>query len=1095
MRELRVEDALMYLDQVKMEFGDRPHIYNEFLDIMKTFKSQAIDTPGVIRRVASLFHGNKRLVLGFNTFLPEGYRIELPLDGSLWPVYREPGRTGVISIAPLEGVVTAAGGGGARPSPSLSSQPPRRGGPPPPLPPGAMAGRGGFAQGRMGAQGGGSPQGGGGGTAGKGMGRVGSLLGPSPPGPRPMVGDATAGQLPSLASTGSAKAAAAAAGGTADDDAQPIEFDHAINYVTTIKRRFASNPEIYRKFLEILHTYQKEQRGIKEVLDEVSLLFADHADLLKEFTYFLPDAVQAQAKAQLDVAAKKAEDRAKLRELAARNSQQSEDGYQQQGIVTTPGGRSHATLPPPPPSGSSVYSPSPPRAEPIVPSHIPRVPFGATKGRSKDREREISRGAVHGDVSFGAVRPPRRNELTPAQAAHFLGRPMTIPQAPLQPMTSESLFFEHVKQHFHRCDLFPDKPIMNRKQTPYTEFVKCLHLFGAGILNKDELIQLLRGLFIQGSTPKNSTNATYAGATHAAMALLSEIEKVLVGRGPFAMQELNKKMRSKYGGHPLRAYDLGETSVKITPSYRTYPSDYVFQKFSGSGGETENEVLNFECFCTAQDWSVEHSGEKYFKRLEEYDGIKARCNLHEEILARAEVEMHEVDMAIERNASVMRALEPVAEEATQLREQEENDEQPIGRLQYKLRSRALNSIHIGAIARIYGESGEEVLQHLLCNPLVVAPIVFNRLKEKNEEWRKVKTEMNKEWKKTIAEHIGGILDAKTFSYKREIEKVFSKDRLVEDCVKAKFFAKQPSKIKRHPSTNMILPDFHIFNPDSEHGLFQPHISVLVSKSMPHEQANSLLIAYFSRDAKYSSDLESFTKVWSEFISSWFELPSQESPVETNGVVSSTDTLTPGRRVRTSVGVGQIISLADHNKYLVKFSFGVGYVVRSAVNHVFDENDTDMDTSAEENTTDVTQLMTDDIQILFGTEKMYLFIRLYILLVTMLYQAKRIADCKGADTFTELVSVLNELLKGKMTPKAFEDNCIKTFVNDAYSFVAIPPLVEKFADASVKMVKEDCLESLYQCSQLKLKVSVETYFLLSVDIRFPFLKCALSTRSN
>ncbi|KAL7435268.1 hypothetical protein ACHAXH_008274 [Discostella pseudostelligera] len=193
MRELRVEDALMYLDQVKMEFGDRPHIYNEFLDIMKTFKSQTIDTPGVIRRVASLFHGNKRLVLGFNTFLPEGYRIELPLDGSAWPVYREPGRSGV----------------GA---------------------------------------------------------------------------------------------------------AQPIEFDHAINYVTTIKRRFASHPEIYRKFLEILHTYQKEQRGIKEVLDEVSLLFADHADLLKEFTYFLPDAVQSQAKAQLDVAAKKAEDRARARE-------------------------------------------------------------------------------------------------------------------------------------------------------------------------------------------------------------------------------------------------------------------------------------------------------------------------------------------------------------------------------------------------------------------------------------------------------------------------------------------------------------------------------------------------------------------------------------------------------------------------------------------------------------------------------------------------------------------------------------------------------------------------------------------------------------
>ena len=81
---------------------------------------------------------------------------------------------------------------------------------------------------------------------------------------------------------------------------QPVEFDHAINYVTTIKKRFAAHPEIYRKFLEILHTYQKEQRGIKEVLDEVSVLFADHADLLKEFTYFLPDAVQEVAKKQLN---------------------------------------------------------------------------------------------------------------------------------------------------------------------------------------------------------------------------------------------------------------------------------------------------------------------------------------------------------------------------------------------------------------------------------------------------------------------------------------------------------------------------------------------------------------------------------------------------------------------------------------------------------------------------------------------------------------------------------------------------------------------------------------------------------------------------
>lgn len=61
---------------------------------MKDFKSQAypqshpppsesradqcssIDTPGVIERVSNLFNGHPTLIQGFNTFLPQGYRIE-----------------------------------------------------------------------------------------------------------------------------------------------------------------------------------------------------------------------------------------------------------------------------------------------------------------------------------------------------------------------------------------------------------------------------------------------------------------------------------------------------------------------------------------------------------------------------------------------------------------------------------------------------------------------------------------------------------------------------------------------------------------------------------------------------------------------------------------------------------------------------------------------------------------------------------------------------------------------------------------------------------------------------------------------------------
>ena len=81
---------------------------------------------------------------------------------------------------------------------------------------------------------------------------------------------------------------------------QPGDFNRAINYVTRIKKRFSNNVETYKAFLDILHTYQKEQKSIKEVLDQVSVLFKDHTDLLTDFAYFLPDAVREKAKQEIN---------------------------------------------------------------------------------------------------------------------------------------------------------------------------------------------------------------------------------------------------------------------------------------------------------------------------------------------------------------------------------------------------------------------------------------------------------------------------------------------------------------------------------------------------------------------------------------------------------------------------------------------------------------------------------------------------------------------------------------------------------------------------------------------------------------------------
>ncbi|KAJ2999620.1 Transcriptional regulatory protein sin3 [Globomyces sp. JEL0801] len=69
----------------------------------------------------------------------------------------------------------------------------------------------------------------------------------------------------------------------------PIEFNHAINYVNKVKTRFSSTPETYRYFLEILQTYQKDDKAIQDVYAQVQVLFASAPDLLEEFKQFLPD--------------------------------------------------------------------------------------------------------------------------------------------------------------------------------------------------------------------------------------------------------------------------------------------------------------------------------------------------------------------------------------------------------------------------------------------------------------------------------------------------------------------------------------------------------------------------------------------------------------------------------------------------------------------------------------------------------------------------------------------------------------------------------------------------------------------------------------
>ncbi|XP_075168581.1 SIN3 transcription regulator family member A isoform X2 [Haematobia irritans] len=373
---LKVEDALSYLDQVKYQYADQPQIYNNFLDIMKEFKSHCIDTPGVIQRVSTLFKGHTELIYGFNMFLPPGYKIEIHSDelGTAVPVVSMPSPPGSApgsgttvhavsgtamnighkigsSNAPVHQLQTGTSTGAVNlmthggtslsqttihalqpPTPAQQSPSPAAGGghTPTHVPPHASASPA-PAQVTVASVNAVPPT-----NMPQNYSRdrdrsvtiataaatninaptPGGMVVGGPPTPNSLndMGPQTGAQVHhnllhmSQAHQSMMMGESAPTPGAAPQ--QPVEFNHAITYVNKIKNRFQNQPEKYKKFLEILHTYQKEQKVIKEgstgvnqgktlteqeVYTQVAKLFGQDEDLLREFGQFLPDATNHQA--------------------------------------------------------------------------------------------------------------------------------------------------------------------------------------------------------------------------------------------------------------------------------------------------------------------------------------------------------------------------------------------------------------------------------------------------------------------------------------------------------------------------------------------------------------------------------------------------------------------------------------------------------------------------------------------------------------------------------------------------------------------------------------------------------------------------------
>ncbi|WBW73779.1 Clr6 histone deacetylase complex subunit Pst1 [Schizosaccharomyces osmophilus] len=582
-RQLNVTDALSYLDLVKLQFHHEPEVYNEFLDIMKEFKSQAIETPEVITRVSALFSGYPALIQGFNTFLPPGYGIELgPSEFGKPPAVHITTPQGPLVIADWNRPHATAQvpSGYQKPAPyqPANSQPavPSPG----VIPPSAQS----------------------------------STFAPYKSSPSPMP--------PSFPSVDASVKQAA-------------DLDHAIHFVNNVKNRFSHKPEAYNAFLDILKSYQHDQRPIQLVYYQVSQLFAEAPDLLEEFKRFLPDvSLKATSENQEKPAAA-------ISEPAAQASKASP-------ATTT------SSLPP-------------------IGKFAPPAPVKPPQQTEKRRVEP----AVY-------TRSHAKRTRTATQAAEeYSPRAFNVPIAQNKNPT-ELAFLDAVRQY-----------LVN--ESKYNEFIKLLELYSQEVFDKNALVERCQ-------------------------TFLHESEHLMNW-----LKDLVKWDSNDCIPVPRPRVDLTQCKG-YGPSYRLLPKIELLLPCSG-----RDDV----CWTILNDAWVSHPT----LASEDSGFIAHRKNQFEESLHRLEEERYKYDRHIGANVRAIELLEMNFRKMQKLTENEkESWTLPVG-----LGGKS-PSIYQKVIRKVYGkEAAQEIIENLQKHPAITIPIVLNRLKQTDREWRGLQKHWNELW--------------------------------------------------------------------------------------------------------------------------------------------------------------------------------------------------------------------------------------------------------------------------------------------------------------------------------------------------------------
>ena len=80
-----VREAMTYIQQIKSTFRNKPEVYSVFeIELARATKGASIsDLPNIIRSVYKLLQSDESLLMGFNSFLPPGYKIVILTENNV----------------------------------------------------------------------------------------------------------------------------------------------------------------------------------------------------------------------------------------------------------------------------------------------------------------------------------------------------------------------------------------------------------------------------------------------------------------------------------------------------------------------------------------------------------------------------------------------------------------------------------------------------------------------------------------------------------------------------------------------------------------------------------------------------------------------------------------------------------------------------------------------------------------------------------------------------------------------------------------------------------------------------------------------------